>query len=122
MRRLLAATVAFLSLQACDAGPRETGVIEGLVKLGPIVPVCREGEPCDGVYKGANVVLRKPGGAAIKRVTANDKGAFWIDSPAGVYEVGVDVEGPMPTCAPVRVIVKAGETMRVEIDCDSGIR
>jgi hypothetical protein len=122
MNRLAATLFALLALQACEAGSMETGVIKGLVKLGPIMPVCQVGVPCDGVYKGAKVVLRTPGGQVVKRATADDKGEFRMDATTGLYEVGVEVEGPMPSCTPVLVSVKARETVRVEIDCDSGIR
>jgi hypothetical protein len=122
MRRIAAISVAFLVLQACEVGSMETGVITGVVKLGPIMPVCREGVPCDGVYQGARVVLRTTDGQVVKRATADDKGRFRMDTEAGRYEVGVDVEGPMPSCTPAPVSVNARETVHVAIDCDSGIR
>jgi hypothetical protein len=122
MHRLAAMSVALLALQACDAEPIATGVITGLVRLGPIMPVCREGVPCDGVYKGARVVLRTPSGQVVKRATADERGEFWMDAAVGRYEVGIDVEGPMPSCASAQVSVNARETVSVEIDCDSGIR
>ena len=122
MKRLVAISFALLALQACEAGSMETGVIEGVVKLGPIMPVCKSGVPCYGVYKDAKVVLRTPAGQVVKRVTANDKGAFWMDAPTGRFEVAVEVEGPLPSCTPAQVSVPARKTVRVEIDCDSGIR
>ncbi|NOT39370.1 MAG: carboxypeptidase regulatory-like domain-containing protein [Alphaproteobacteria bacterium] len=122
MKRLATIFIALLVLQACEAGSMETGVIEGLVKLGPIMPVCREGVPCDGVYKGAKVVLRTPGGQVVKRATADDKGGFWMDAPTGRFEVAVDVEGPLPSCTPAQISVAARQIVHVEIDCDSGIR
>jgi hypothetical protein len=122
MKRLAAMSFALLALQACEAGSMETGVIEGVVKLGPIMPVCRVDVPCDGFYKGAKVVVRKPAGQVVKRVTADEKGVFWMDAPTGRFEVAVDVEGPLPSCTPVQVAISAGATVHVEIDCDSGIR
>lgn len=122
MYRIAAISFALLALQACEAGSMETGVITGLVKLSPIMPVCREDEPCNGVHKGAKVVLRTPDGQVVKRATADDKGEFRMDTAAGRFEIGVDVEGPLPSCTPVQVSVTARETVRVEIDCDSGIR
>ncbi len=122
MHRIAAIPFALLALQACGAGSTETGVITGVVKLGPIMPVCREDVPCDGVYKGAKVVLRTPGGQVVQRATADDKGEFRMDATAGRFEVGVEVDGPMPSCTPAQVSVKARESVHVEIDCDSGIR
>jgi hypothetical protein len=122
MRRTAALSFALVMLGACEAEPLESGEIKGLVKLGPIMPVCQVGVPCDGVYKGAKVVLRTSSGQAVKRVTADDKGEFRIDAPVGSFDVAVEVEGPLPSCTPAQVSVKARETVRVEIDCDSGIR
>jgi hypothetical protein len=122
MRRLAVVTIA-LVLQACNAEPAaEMGTVSGVVNLGPIMPVCQVGVPCDGVYKGAKVVLRIPGGQAVKRATADDNGAFQLDAPAGSYEVAVEVEGPLPRCTSVPVAVKARETVKAVVDCDSGIR
>jgi hypothetical protein len=122
MHRIAALSAALVALAACSAEPSESGTITGVVKLGPIMPVCQEGVPCDGGYQGAKVVLRTPNGQPIQRATADNKGEFRMDVPAGRFEVAIDVEGPMPTCAPAQALVKARETVRVEIDCDSGIR
>lgn len=102
-------------------GIPDAGVIAGVVKLGPIMPVCREGVPCDGIYKGAKVVVTgRRGGVA--RVTADDKGEFWIDVAPGTYSVSVDVQAVLPHCRAADVIVPARQIVRIEIDCDSGIR
>jgi len=98
------------------------GVIVGQVKLGPIMPVCREGVPCDGVYKGARVVVRAKDGTIASRATADGNGDFWADVPAGTYTVAIDVQGPLPSCSSAEATVAARSTVRVAIDCDSGIR
>lgn len=122
MKRLAAVSIALLALQACEAGSLETGVVEGVVKLGPIMPVCQAGVPCDGVYKGAKVALRTLEGRVVKRVTADDNGAFSMVAPTGRFEVVVEVEGPLPSCTPTQISVAARQSVRAEIDCDSGIR
>jgi hypothetical protein len=86
------------------------------------MPVCREGVPCDGVYKGARVVVRRSSGQAVQRATADENGTFSVDVPAGAYEVAVEVDGMLPRCTPAPVTVHARQAARVEIDCDSGIR
>ena len=126
MARFASLFAALLAQQACSAEPTGPGVgrgvVAGVVKLGPIVPVCRESEPCDGVYKGAKVLVRAMQGGAVHRTTAGDDGTFWVDVLPGRHEVSVEVAGPLPHCAPVEVAVASGATSRVEIDCDSGIR
>jgi Carboxypeptidase regulatory-like domain len=119
--------ISLLGLQACDAGTagqgrRDNGTIAGLVKRGPIMPVCREGVPCDGVYAGAKVLVRTQDGDLVQRAVSNDKGAFAADVPAGAYTVSVEVDGMLPRCSPANVSVRARETVTVEVDCDTGIR
>jgi hypothetical protein len=103
-------------------GIPDAGVIAGVVKLGPIMPVCREGVPCDGIYKGAKVVVTGRRGGVVSRVTTDDKGEFWADVAPGTYSVSVEVQAVLPHCQAADVIVPARQIVRIEIDCDSGIR
>jgi hypothetical protein len=110
--------VAFV-LPACGAemgASRALGTIEGRVALGPIMPVCQEGVPCDGV------VVRDKSGDEVARTTADDKGEFRVDVSAGARIVGVSVKGPMPSCRETEVVVVSGQSVRADLDCDSGIR
>lgn len=86
------------------------------------MPVCREGVPCDGVYKDAKVVVRAKSGAVVARATSDSNGDFQVDVAAGAYTVGIAVEGPLPHCAETEAVVSKGQTAQVTIDCDSGIR
>ncbi|MBP6012988.1 MAG: carboxypeptidase regulatory-like domain-containing protein [Alphaproteobacteria bacterium] len=103
-----------------QAGPG--GTIAGHVTLGPIMPVCRVDVPCDGAYKDARVVVRTKSGAVVARATSDANGDFRLDVAAGAYTVGVAVEGMMPRCGEAEAVVAQGQTVRVAIDCDSGIR
>ncbi len=46
--------ILLMVFTACNSGPREFGVLEGQVTIGPLVPVMREGEdpptPAPEVY------------------------------------------------------------------------
>lgn len=121
MHRFLAALFALVTLQACGETITMSR-IGGQVKLGPIMPVCRQNVPCDGVYKDAPVILRASDGRVVKRGTTNDKGEFLLSAPPGSYEVVVGVEGQLPSCTRKQVSVGVRMTVHVEIDCDSGIR
>ena len=114
-----------LVLPACGADMGASGAlgtIEGRVRLGPVMPVCREGVPCDGVYAGANIVVRDKGGDEVAHTTADDKGEFRVDVSAGARVVSVSVKGPLPSCGEVEVVVVARQSVRADLDCDSGIR
>ena len=121
MCRLLIAFFVLIVLQACGETMTMSRV-GGTVRLGPIMPVCRVGVPCDGVYKDAPVTLRAVDGQVVRRGATDDKGEFLLSAPPGRYEVAVGVEGRLPNCTPKQVAVRVRETVRVEIDCDSGIR
>ena len=119
--------LSLAGLQACDAGTSgqgrgDAGTIVGVVKRGPIMPVCREGVPCDGVFPGAKVVVRTQDGSVVRRTTSDDNGVFNAAVPQGAYTVDIEVEGMLPHCSPASVSVRAGETANVEVNCDTGIR
>lgn len=123
---LIAGSLTMLVLAGCEMPaaeePGDTGTIAGVVRLGPIMPVCRQDVPCDGVYKGAKVIVRRQGGAEVLRTIADDAGAFQVNAAPGTYNVGVEVEGMLPSCGTAEASVRARETVRITIDCDSGIR
>jgi hypothetical protein len=120
------AALLLLSVGGCGAETAQHsgdgGAIAGLVTLGPIMPVCREGVPCDGVYKGAKVLIRDKNGKAATRVVADDNGEFRAEVPAGAYTVEIEVGNMLPSCSSATAMVVVRETVSVKIDCDSGIR
>ena len=112
-------------LSACGAetaGGGPSGVIEGRVSLGPIMPVCQEGVPCDGIYANAKIIVRDKSGSTVATTNADQRGVFRVAVPAGAVVVGVDVEGTPPHCSQAEVVVAADVTVRANIDCDTGIR
>lgn len=117
--------IAALVAVACNAEVGQAGgggTIVGHVTLGPIMPVCREGVPCDGVYKDANIEVRTKSGTVAARAKTDANGDFRVDVPAGTYTVGVAVEAMLPRCSEAEAVVSKGQTVQVAIDCDSGIR
>ena len=120
--RSLIGFVTLTVLSACEASTHGYGTIEGRVTLGPIMPVCREGVPCDGVFADAKIVVRHKNGDTAAQTKADANGMFRVDVPTGAYIVGVAVDGPMPTCGEAEVLIAARQSARVDIDCDSGIR
>lgn len=114
--------LALCSLPACSAETSGGGIIEGHVSRGPIMPVCRDGVPCDGVYADAKIVVKDKAGAVAARATADRNGDFKVGVRAGAFAVGVDVSGPFPSCSQVDIVVVDGATVRADVDCDTGIR
>jgi len=125
LRRLLLLPLLVIGLPSCGsetAGGAAHGTIEGRVSLAPVMPVCRQGVPCDGVYAGAKIVARVRGGEALAHAQTNSAGEFRLDVPPGEYAVAVDADAALPRCSQAQVVVAAGATIRADIDCDTGIR
>lgn len=123
---LLVALALVLAAAGC-AGTTETGVLEGVVTIGPIEPVERPGAtptiPPE-VYEARKVlVYNEAGSRLIKTVDLGPDGRYRVELAPGTYTVdinhlGVDSSGDVP----LKIEIKSGETVRVDIDIDTGIR
>ena len=124
---LLLLALALVSAAAGCAGTTETGVLEGLVTIGPIEPVERPGVtptiPPE-VYEARKVlVYNEAGSRLIKTVDLGPDGRYRVELAPGTYTVdinhlGVDSSGDVP----LKIEIKSAETVRVDIDIDTGIR
>ncbi len=123
-RKLVFLLPLVMGLPACasETASTDNGIVEGRVSLGPTMPVCLQGVPCDGVYAGAKIIVRLQGGEAVAHAVTNQQGKFRVDLAAGKYIVGVETEAALPRCSEAQVIIAAGVTVRADIDCDTGIR
>ena len=123
----LMAVVMMAVLLAPACGDRETGALQGRVTIGPISPVQREGvkeEIPPEVYAARKVVVYDRGGRRlVEEVDLEDDGRYRVDLKPGVYTVdinrtGVDSSDEVPR----EVEIRAGETVLLDIDIDTGIR
>jgi len=121
------AAVALLTL-GCSLGPKATGVLEGHVSIGPLVPVVREGEPeptaAPEVYAGRQIVVFSSGGRReITRVEIDGQGDYRVALPAGSYLVDINHAGIDSAAGlPAEVQILPGQTTRLDVDIDTGIR
>ncbi|MCJ7735039.1 MAG: hypothetical protein MUP11_10875, partial [Anaerolineales bacterium] len=84
-----------LTFTSCSPGPREFGVLEGNVNIGPLVPVVREGEdpptPAPEVYAAREVVVyKKDGKTEFTRLQINSTGGYQGELPAGTYVIDIN--------------------------------
>ena len=110
---------------ALAAGAQATsrGTLAGVVRRGPVVPVCAAGQPCD--EPAANVrLLFSRNGTVVGRATTNLYGRYRLRLPGGSYSVRRAV-----TAAPVdlkldpnRARVYPGRVTYVDFSIDTGIR
>lgn len=127
---LIAATVTVaIVLSTNTAAPDSvggTGILAGNVTIGPLCPV----EPCTvtpnqliAAYAARTIVVSIPGEAVIAEgVTDPYTGYSFILKP-GTYVVDIKHQGiDRSPDLPKTVTIRAGETIRLDISIDTGIR
>jgi hypothetical protein len=126
MRRLLLClTLLFV---ACTPVPQETGILEGHVTIGPLVPVVREGvpepTPAPEVYASRQIVIYSSDGRTeVTRVQIDGQGNYRVELPVGNYVVDINRAGiDRAKDLPYTVEIVAGQTTRLDVDIDTGIR
>ena len=117
-----------LLLASCTPPPRETGVLQGHVTIGPLVPVVREGEPeptpAPEVYANRQMVIYAVDGQTeVTRVQIDAQGNYRVTLPVGTYvvdinHVGIDRGIDLPTT----VKIESQEVTRLDVEIDTGIR
>jgi hypothetical protein len=117
-----AATLSSGCLQA-DAG---TGTLTGTVTIGPLCPV----EPCTlsrdqlvAAYAARPIIIATQSGATVATVTADPATGYTVDLQPGTYVVDIRHQGPGGSPElPAVVTIHRGETVRLDISIDTGIR
>jgi hypothetical protein len=129
LRIIQASAVLLLALAACSSGgtgPVQPGVgglvstgLEGVVRRGPVQPVCREGKPCDAPYQ-AGFTLRQ-NGRVVARFASDSAGHFLVYTVPGTYVVVPDDRiGRVPQSR--EVVVGSYGLTHVELTFDTGMR
>ena len=116
-----------LSTLGCSLGPKATGTLEGHVSIGPLVPVLREGEPeptpAPEVYAGRQIVVFSSSGREMARIQIDGQGNYRVALPAGSYRIDINHAGIDSAAGlPAEVEILAGQTSRLDVDIDTGIR
>jgi hypothetical protein len=123
----LAVALVFMSLQACGAENKEEGFLGGKVTIGPLCPV----EPCDvpgeqlsKIYAERKIVIYAEGSRAIvEEVSLEQDGYYRTALEPGRYvvdinRIGIDSSDDVPK----EIEIAHGQTIRLDIDIDTGIR
>lgn len=127
MRWWLGALLLMLFVAACSAGPQETGTLEGHVSM-TMAPVLREGvpepTPAPEAYAVRQVVIfRQDGRKEVARVQIGPQGNYQVQLPAGTYRVDINHVGmDQGIDLPQTVEIHGGQTTRLDIRIDTGIR
>jgi len=103
-----------------------TGTLTGNVSIGPLCPV----EPCTigperltAAYAERTIVVSMPGGAVIAEAIPDPQAGYSIALNPGTYSVDIRHQGiDRSPDLPKTVAIRAGETIRLDILIDTGIR
>lgn len=116
-------------LVALRGNQYETGVfgrISGVLSIGPICPVEREGVPCPvpaEAYRARPIVVYDTNGNEVTRVTASTvDGTFMIEVSAGTYDIGVESASAIERTPKQRVTIGSDQDISIRFDVDTGIR
>jgi hypothetical protein len=118
---LVLAAVAALVASPNTASATQTG-LWGVVRRGPITPVCVESRPCDEPAANVTIIFARNGREAA-RVTTRRDGFYRINLRPGVYNVRTRAKPKVGSgLEPSRVGVPRRQRVRVNFFIDTGIR
>ncbi|MFC1974080.1 hypothetical protein ACFLU2_01850 [Chloroflexota bacterium] len=123
---LLLASASIIYSGCSNVSP-ETGILHGIVSIGPISPVERPGEvydiPCE-VYEARKIMIyTEEASRLIQQVDIDCDGRYKTDLKPGIYTVDINRIGiDSSSDVPQKVEIKSGLTTRLDIDIDTGIR
>ena len=127
---LIAITIAVaiaLSTNTADTGSGGgTGTLTGNVTIGPLCPV----EPCTvtpdrltAAYTARTIVVSMPGGTVIAEAVPDPYTGYSFNLKPGTYVVDIRHQGINRSPElPKTVTIRAGETVRLDVSIDTGIR
>ena len=119
-RMILLALAVAVSLTACSAPPKDSGV-QGAVTIGPTSPVQKQGESGEAPYE-ATIAVVNSSGATVAEVQSSADGRFSVNLAPGRYTLVPQSPGSLPRADPYDVTVEPHAFTEVSIQYDSGIR
>lgn len=120
-------TVIFLIMNTAIPGSGEdTGTLTGNVTIGPLCPV----EPCSvtpeqlaAAFAARTIVVTDRGGLVVVTAIPDPKTGYSVELKPGSYRVDIGNEGiDQSPELPETVTIREGETVRLDISIDTGIR
>lgn len=112
----------FAGCIAATPTPGGQGQLEGQVLIGPVCPVMQANTPCpDQPFQAHLIVLDVQGQPALRFQTAAD-GRFAVSLAAGTYTLRPEPPDGLARAPEQVVTVTAGQTTRVTVTYDSGLR
>lgn len=118
--------VVAIALNSGGPSPiQANGTLTGNVSIGPLCPV----EPCSishdqivAAYNARPITITTVGGTVVGSVTADPETGYTISLPPGTYVIDTRHNGIGGSDLPKTITIHAGETVRLNISIDTGIR
>jgi hypothetical protein len=125
-------TTASGIMLSCTGDLPQTGTLEGTVTIGPIWPVERPGEnllvPAE-VFEARRIMIYDGSGKSlveqvdILQIDQSQVGHYSVQLRAGSYVIDINNIGMDRSAeVPQEVKIKTGQTIKLDIDIDTGIR
>jgi len=124
MKTFVLAILTALTLGCGSAGSAGSGTgtgLRGLVKRGPITPVCRSNVPCDEPARGVKLVFTRSG-KVVATATTNQKGWYRVTLRPGRYSVRTNRRGFERKTSPSAATVPSDRFARRDFHIDTGLR
>jgi hypothetical protein len=122
----IAVAIVLSTITAAPGSGGGTGTLAGNVTIGPLCPV----EPCTvtpdrltAAYAARTIVVSMPGGVVVAQAVPDPYTGFSFVLKPGTYIVDIKHQGiDRSPELPKTVTIHAGETIRLDISIDTGIR
>lgn len=100
-----------------------SGYLQGKVTIGPLCPVERVNESCVRApdYSTVKITITSQSGFA-QQIDVNSSGDYRTSLAPGTHTVNAIHPYIRANGVPIQIAVKAGETVTVDMDIDTGIR
>ena len=126
MLGIMSLTVVTALNSGCIQAGSGTGTLIGNVSIGPLCPV----EPCTvphdrlvAAYAARPITISTPAGTVVATVTADPETGYSVALKPGTYVIDIQHQGIGGNKQlPATVTIQSGETVRLDITIDSGIR
>lgn len=120
---VMSLTIVISGCLQADSG---TGTLTGNVSIGPLCPV----EPCTvphdrlvAAYAARPITVSTPAGIVVATVTADPETGYAVALEPGTYVVDIRHQGIGGSKElPATMTIHSGETVRLDISIDTGIR
>ena len=119
--------VLAMSLGAIAGAEEKSGIVEGHINIGPLTPVLREGAPSPVIsaegYRDLQLAIFKADGKTkVSELSIDKSGNFRQSLEPGTYVIAMPPRRITKANLPKTIEIVSGQTIRVDIEIDTGIR